>query len=90
MTLLLSVTPRDAVPGMPMLDGAALSALVERYERAGWRGREAREARSDDVRALGSSWAKRLGIPDRRGAVVLRLAPGGILGPLRQASSSPA
>jgi hypothetical protein len=77
MTLLLSVTPRDGVPGVRVLDGGELAALAGRYEEGGWSVLEARQATRADVAASGSSWAKRLGIPDRRSAALLRLTPGG-------------
>jgi hypothetical protein len=71
------VTARDGLPDPQALDAPALAALVGRYEDAGWCVLGAREATSEDVQAAGSSWAKRLGIPTRRQAACIRLAPMG-------------
>ncbi len=71
---LLSVTPRDGV-GLGHLDEGALDALVARWAAVGWASLEARPATTADVAASGSSWAKRLGIPTRRPASMLRLSP---------------
>jgi hypothetical protein len=72
---LLSVTPRDGIEVIPALQGTALTELAMRYQEAGWRVVEARAATSEDVGRSGSSWAKRLGLPYRRPAAVLRLRP---------------
>jgi hypothetical protein len=73
LKMLLSVTPRDGLDAITALDGAALDDLAGRYRAAGWTELEARGATLDDVARSGSSWARRLGIPHRRAAVVLRL-----------------
>jgi hypothetical protein len=73
--LLVSVTPRDSVPGVMNLDAATAEALGQRYEASGWTVIGVRHAEDRDVAALGSSWAKRLGIPSRRGAVLVELRP---------------
>jgi hypothetical protein len=75
LAILASVAPRDGVPGVPHLDVDALAALAGRWERIGWEIRDARAATAGDVSDSGSSWAKRLGIPARRDAFVLRLRP---------------
>jgi hypothetical protein len=69
---LVSVTARDGL-ATAELDARSLAALAQRYEAACWRVVEAREATAADVAASGSSWAKRLGIPHRRPAGVVRL-----------------
>jgi 16S rRNA (adenine(1408)-N(1))-methyltransferase len=74
LRLLLSVTPRDAVAGIPSLDEGRVATLVERYGAAGLPISVARPATSADVRELGSTWAKRLGVPWRREAWLLETA----------------
>ncbi|MET0772834.1 MAG: hypothetical protein ABWZ82_07110 [Candidatus Limnocylindrales bacterium] len=75
LRMLLSVTPRDGVGDIRSLDGPALPGLARRYREAGWVVLDARDATPDDVTRSGSSWAKRLGIPNRRPAAVLQLLP---------------
>jgi hypothetical protein len=75
LRLLLSVAPRDGIAGVATLVAAALDALACRYEAAGSRVRDARPATAADVIASGSSWAKRLGIPERRHAFVVVGSP---------------
>jgi 16S rRNA (adenine(1408)-N(1))-methyltransferase len=72
MSALVSVAPRDGVAGLPELSPQALAAA---YRRVGWRVVDVRQADAHDVDAIGSSWAKRLGIPARRSAVLLRATP---------------
>jgi hypothetical protein len=72
LRVLLSVTPRDGL-AIPELDTRSVAALAERWRSARWCVLEAREATAGDVADAASSWAKRLGIPDRRGAAVLQL-----------------
>lgn len=72
LRMLLSVTPRDGGP-LATLDDAAMERLAARYAAPGWDVLEARPAAPEDVDRTGSSWAKRLGIPLRRDAWVLRL-----------------
>jgi 16S rRNA (adenine(1408)-N(1))-methyltransferase len=72
LRMLLSVTPRDGL-AIAQLDERALTRLVHAYEAACWLVVEAHQATAQDVVASGSSWARRLGIPDRRAAAVLRL-----------------
>jgi 16S rRNA (adenine(1408)-N(1))-methyltransferase len=72
LRVLLSVTPRDGL-AIPELDARSLGALARRWQAAGWCVLEARDATAGDVADAASSWAKRLGIPDRRSGAVLRL-----------------
>lgn len=66
--VVLSVVPSDHLPGLPLLDPPAARALAERYAAAGLPVRGLRSLTTDDVAGLGSTWAKRLGIPERRPA----------------------
>lgn len=72
LELLLSVQPTDAALGLQALDAPAVDALAGAYANLGLRPVEVRSASSDDVERLGSSWAKRLGVPERRPAWLLR------------------
>jgi 16S rRNA (adenine(1408)-N(1))-methyltransferase len=74
--LVLSVVPTDHLPGLPQLDADAACALGSRYADAGLTVREIAPVTAGDVAALGSSWAKRLGIPVRRAAWRLVLSSG--------------
>jgi 16S rRNA (adenine(1408)-N(1))-methyltransferase len=74
LRLLLSVTARDGAPPRE-LDERAATDLAHRYEAAGWCVTEDRPATTADVSESGSSWARRLGIPARRTAWVLRARP---------------
>jgi 16S rRNA (adenine(1408)-N(1))-methyltransferase len=60
LRMLLSVTPRDDIDGLPCLDDAAIAGVAARYAKAGLSLVEARPARAEEVRASGSTWAKRL------------------------------
>jgi 16S rRNA (adenine(1408)-N(1))-methyltransferase len=71
LELLLSVQPVDHALGLPLLDEVTVEGLAAAYARAGLIAREARPATSEDVERLGSSWAKRLGVPQRRSAWLL-------------------
>ena len=71
--LVLSVAPSDHVPGLERLDRAHVEGLAERYTRDGLRVDEVAPVTDADVMGLGSSWAKRLGIPGRRSAWRLTL-----------------
>lgn len=76
--LLLSVTERDAaVVGAATFTQEDVRRLAARYADCGLpSSRDARPATADDVVSLGSSWAKRLGIPTRREAWVFELLRG--------------
>jgi 16S rRNA (adenine(1408)-N(1))-methyltransferase len=69
--MLLSVTLRDTTNDVPLLGDESLQALVARYRTAGLRIATARRANAADVEELGSSWARRLGIPRQREAWLL-------------------
>jgi hypothetical protein len=72
LELMLSVGPRDVASGAPPLDAFGVERLVEAYADTGLRAFEARPVTAADVDAAGSTWARRLGIPDHRGAWRLR------------------
>jgi hypothetical protein len=72
---LLSVTDRDAARALPPLDLLRLEALAQAASVHDLAIAEARPATAADVERLGSSWARRLGIPERRSATLLRLEP---------------
>lgn len=72
LELLLSVEPSDRSLQLAPLDEVAVGRLLEAYEAAGLGGIESRAATAADVARLGSSWARRLGVPDRRPAWLLR------------------
>lgn len=67
-SILLSVVPRDGVPAVPPRE-----ALAAAYARRGLSLVEARPARSEEVAASGSSWAKRLRAGTDRPVTLLRL-----------------
>ena len=68
--MLVSVVERD-LPALGLHSNPAAGVLT-RFESAvqtaGLRVGECRPARREDVVQLGSSWAKRLGVPERRPA----------------------
>jgi len=66
--LVLSTGPREATTGIPALDARAADALADAYARAGLRPLGVAALTAADVAGLGSSWARRLGIPDHRAA----------------------
>jgi hypothetical protein len=70
LRVLLSVAPRDGMP-IAQLDARSVAELVHGYETTGWSVTEARRARAADISTIGSSWARRLGIPVRREAWLL-------------------
>ncbi|HUG48811.1 MAG TPA: class I SAM-dependent methyltransferase [Candidatus Limnocylindria bacterium] len=72
LELLLSVQPADRSLGLDVLDGPTIDELMLAYVAAGLGCREARRATGDDVDRLGSSWARRLGVPHLRPAWLLR------------------
>jgi 16S rRNA (adenine(1408)-N(1))-methyltransferase len=72
VTLLMSVTDRDRVDGIPTLGEPAIAEMCRRLGRFGLRSVEARPATSEDIRAAHSSWSKRLG-GSNRAAWVVRL-----------------
>jgi hypothetical protein len=72
--VLVSVIERDLPAlGLRSRPGAdCLTPFARAVQIAGLRVGESRAVRCDDVAELGSSWAKRLGIPERRPAWLLR------------------
>jgi 16S rRNA (adenine(1408)-N(1))-methyltransferase len=64
---LVSVVPRDGLPGIPPAD-----ELAAAYARHGLRLLEARPATAAEVAASGSSWAKRLRAGSERPVTLLR------------------
>jgi 16S rRNA (adenine(1408)-N(1))-methyltransferase len=72
LELLLSVQPTDHSTGMPILDAATVDRLLTAYAECGFESIEARSATRADVERLTSAWAKRLGVPNRRAAWLLR------------------
>lgn len=76
LRLMVSVAQRDGIAGVSTFDAAALEVLACRYAAAGYRVRDARPAATADVVASRSSWAKRLGIPERRPAFVMSVQVG--------------
>ena len=72
LELMLSVGPGDAAAGMAALDDRAVHALALSYAGMGLVPIEVRRATAADVDGAGSTWGKRLGIPARRDAWLLR------------------
>ena len=66
--LVLSTGPREAAAGLGSLDGPAAEALAGAYARVGFVAPTIAPVTAADVALLGSSWARRLGIPTRRSA----------------------
>lgn len=58
--MLLSVTPRDGIAGLPCLDQGAIVELAARWATHGLSLVQARRATENEVRASASTWAKRL------------------------------
>jgi 16S rRNA (adenine(1408)-N(1))-methyltransferase len=58
--MLVSVTPRDSIAGLPYLEEAAISGVAARWAAAGLCLVEARPATAADLAATSSTWAKRL------------------------------
>jgi len=71
--LLLSVEPTDHRPGLPVLTEQAVAELASPYAAVGLALESCRPATRADVARLGSTWAKRLAIPERRAAWLLVL-----------------
>jgi len=72
--ILLSLVERDApTMGLEQLAGDDAEMIAARWSSVGFRRREVRRATAGDVASLGSSWAKRLGVPRRRTAWVIVL-----------------
>jgi 16S rRNA (adenine(1408)-N(1))-methyltransferase len=67
-----SLTPRDA----SMADPPEPASLARRFAAAGLEIVELRDASAPEVAAIGSSWAKRLGVGRARPATILRARRG--------------
>ena len=92
MRLLLSITERDAAGSMDRLTEESAPELAEAYRCAGLTMAIVRRATTEDVAASGSTWAKRLGIPERRDAWLFETfvaGPSGRAGILSEAKESP-
>jgi 16S rRNA (adenine(1408)-N(1))-methyltransferase len=72
LELLLSVVESDSAVDAPPLDKQRATALAADYERLGLTAEEVRLAEVSDIDRLGSSWGRRLGIPDHRQGWILR------------------
>ncbi len=72
LEVMLSVKATDRSAGLPILGRAEVDALLAAYRAVGLTPIEARSATAADVDRLGSSWARRLAIPARRAAWLLR------------------
>ena len=73
VALLLSVTPRDNIPGIETLDERALCSLAGRYATHGLTLLEARPAGPAELARSHSTWAKRLGAGSARTVWSMRL-----------------
>jgi hypothetical protein len=72
-SLLLSATDRDsAAAGSSLEDDDDVARLAAAYEALGLQVVERRPARESDVDRLSSAWGRRLGIPARRRAWLIR------------------
>jgi 16S rRNA (adenine(1408)-N(1))-methyltransferase len=58
---LVSVIPTDHVDGLPFLDGVAEAGIADAWRSVGFELGAMRPATRDDLRAMASSWARRLG-----------------------------
>jgi 16S rRNA (adenine(1408)-N(1))-methyltransferase len=58
--MLVSVTPRDAIAGLPCLDESAIAVVAARYAERGLCLVEGRPATATELAATSSTWAKRL------------------------------
>ncbi|HZQ35898.1 MAG TPA: hypothetical protein VFD32_08200 [Dehalococcoidia bacterium] len=72
VSLLLSVTERDHVAGVPLLTAHTVERLASAYAARGLLLCEGRPATPADLAASHSSWARRLGAGGRRPAWLLR------------------
>jgi 16S rRNA (adenine(1408)-N(1))-methyltransferase len=73
LTILLSVTPRDNIPGLDVLGERTLCALAPAYAAQGLLLVEARLAAAADLARSHSTWAKRLAAGSARTAWLMRL-----------------
>jgi len=73
LSVLVSAQDRDNISATSDLDTGAACELACAYENAGYNIVEVRPATRADVELLSSGWGRRLGIPERRAAWLLRL-----------------
>jgi 16S rRNA (adenine(1408)-N(1))-methyltransferase len=74
LEMLLSVAESDVGAGSIDFDEEKARALAAKYGKLGFRSEQVRPAEESDVDRVGSSWARRLAIPRRRQAWILRFA----------------
>ena len=75
LDLLLAPSARDGLDGLPLGPNAVEAAIAGTFEPLGFSLSEARPALAEEVRASGSTWAKRLGSqrPSDRPVMLVRL-----------------
>jgi 16S rRNA (adenine(1408)-N(1))-methyltransferase len=73
ISVMLSVTPRDNIPGLQTLDERALCMRAGDYAAQGLALLEARPASAEEIARVHSTWAKRLGAGAARSAWTVRL-----------------
>lgn len=73
ITALVSLTDRERALGLPVPRSIDLPALTAAYRELALELGAWRPATASEVEAAHSSWAKRLGVPERRPAWLLRL-----------------
>jgi 16S rRNA (adenine(1408)-N(1))-methyltransferase len=76
VSMLVSVTPRDGVPDVPCLDETAVAAIADRWRALGLLLVDAHIAAPAELRACGSSWARRLAAGTDRDAWQIELVRG--------------
>ncbi len=76
LDVVMSIGPADRAMGLEQIDDRLATRLADAYRAFGLDCREARKVDRRDVEQLGSSWAKRLGIPERRDAWLFRFGTG--------------
>src|ERR1051325_11458850 len=74
LELLVSVVEGDVAADSPPLDESAVRSLADVYETRGLKLDELRLAEVEDIDRLGSSWGRRLGIPNDREGWILRFS----------------
>lgn len=74
ISLLLSVTEHDRAQGLQPITAAGIDGLGRRYAECGLTVIEARPATREDVVAVHSSWAKRLGAGAHRATWLVRMS----------------
>src|SRR4051794_8645571 len=73
LRLLVSVAERDASAGLEPTTKASMDRLARSYAARGFTTCAVRRATAQDIATIGSSWARRLGIPARREAWLLEI-----------------